>query len=95
MFMSTFDKIEKYKLLVRPSLVGGWWVAIWRGVTGHTPSQITVWGFSIAEGETIEDAVNNCIKIIEENKKCDFLEREKEYIEKTRNIIEKNSKKFL
>lgn len=58
--MQLLADITENKLLVRPSLVGGWWVSKWKGVTGLNEAYCD--GI-IGEGKTILDAVNEWKKL--------------------------------
>ena len=49
--------IKKEELLLRPSLVNGWWCAKWKGVTGDNRSYCFT--ETIGKGITIIEAVNN------------------------------------
>ena len=47
-------------LLIRPSLVGGWWCAKWKGVTGDNKAYCHL--DVIGEGKNIDEAVQNYFK---------------------------------
>lgn len=59
--MQLLADITENKLLVRPSLVGGWWVSKWKGVTGL--NEAYCYSDVIGEGKTILDAVNEWKKL--------------------------------
>lgn len=54
--MQLLADITENELLVRPSLVGGWWVSKWKGITGLNEAYCTG---VIGEGKTILEAVND------------------------------------
>jgi hypothetical protein len=58
--MQLLADITENKLLVRPSLVGGWWVSKWKGVTGLNEAYCNG---VIGEGKTILEAVNEWKKL--------------------------------
>lgn len=63
--MSVAELIEKYRLLVRPSLITGNWIAgQWKGVSA-VGNRAYCWEGSEVERTTLESAVNACVKRIE------------------------------
>ncbi len=62
--MQLLADITENKLLVRPSLVGGWWVSKWKGVTGLNEAYCNG---VIGEGKTILEAVNEWKKLSEQS----------------------------